>query len=313
MTRPAWLDVVAEICGGEPEDWRPVNAHGITWRWRDEDSTERTWSADGASIWHEGGGLWVEVRCYGEPDHAQLARAVRAGLAVARGDLDVAALQQQVATLTRERDGLAAERATLHTFLTAAAEPESYPDDPRLFALSAEQERLITAYAARWRAECKAADKERAEIAAGPDWREIHALRAFASRVQAAHATSGCEREPVRLSSLPLLADRVVSAADRLAGALETIERIASAAGCPDVEPADLPARVAALAGPVGSLVPDAPGLWWLDMGGWVEPVRVRSEHGRGLVYGDAFGCWLVSSELATRWLGPVAPPRGAR
>jgi hypothetical protein len=168
MTRPAWLEAVAEICGGEPEDWREIGAHGGTWRWRDRDDTERKWSADSDSVWYEGGGLWVEARCCsgGEPDHARLARAVLAGLAVARGDLDVDALQRQVATLTRERDELAAERATLHAFLEAAAEPEAYPDDPRLFALSAEQERLITAYAARWRAECKAADKERAEIAA---------------------------------------------------------------------------------------------------------------------------------------------------
>lgn len=210
MTRPAWLETVAGICGSDVEDWRPVNAHGVTWRWRDEDSTERTWSADSASIWHEGGGLWVEVRCYGEPDHAQLARAVQAGLAVARGDLDVDALQQQVATLTRERD----------------------------------------------------------ELAAGPDWRELHALRTFAARAQAAHATPGCEREPLKLLSLPLLADRVASAADRLAEVLDTMERIASAAGCPDVEPADLPARVAALASSVGSVARD---LWMQTLQG-VKP-----------------------------------------
>jgi hypothetical protein len=200
MTRPAWLETVAEICGGELEGWREIGAYGGTWRWRDEDDTERRWLADDDSVWHEGGGLWVEARCSGgEVDHARLARAVLAGLAVARGDLDVDALQRQVATLTRERD----------------------------------------------------------ELAAGPDWRELHALRAFASRVQAAHATPGCEREPVRLSSLPLLAERVEGVADRLAGALETIERVASAAGCPDVEPADLPARVAVLAGSVGSLARD--------------------------------------------------------
>jgi len=239
MTRPAWLDVVAEICGGEPEDWRPVNAHGITWRWRDEDSTERTWSADGASIWHEGGGLWVEVRCYGEPDHAQLARAVQAGLAVARGDLDVDALQRQVATLTRERDELAAERATLHTFLEAAAEPEAYPDDPRLFALSAEQERLITAYAARWRAECKAADKERAEIAA----------------------------------------------------------------------------RLAALVGPVGSLVPDAPGWWWRDFDDSNGPIPVWVGDGGITESGLWYSCAGDEDEPIPDgfWFGPVAPPRGAR
>jgi len=240
MTRPAWLDVVAEICGGEVEDWREIGAHGGTWRWRDEDDTERRWLADDDSVWHEGGGLWVEARCSGgEVDHARLARAVLAGLAVARGDLDVDALQQQVATLTRERDGLAAERATLHTFLTAAAEPESYPDDPRLFALSAEQERLITAYAARWRAECKAADKERAEIAA----------------------------------------------------------------------------RLAALVGPVGSLVPDAPGWWWRDFDDSNGPIPVWVGDGGITESGLWYSCAGDEDEPIPDgfWFGPVAPPRGAR
>lgn len=161
MTRPAWLEAVVEICGGEVEEWRTSEYGGYR---RYDHAAGELWIAYSDSIECERGDINVEAR--GEADPARLACAVRAGLAVARGDLDVAALQQQVATLTRERDELAAERAAFHAFLEAAAEPEAYPDDPRLFALSPEQERLITAYAARWRAECKAADKERAELAA---------------------------------------------------------------------------------------------------------------------------------------------------
>ena len=55
---------------------------------------------------------------------------------------------------------------------------------------------------------------------------EIDALRAFALRCQRAHATPGCEAEPLRLGSLDLLATRIEQTADARERLEEEVEAL---------------------------------------------------------------------------------------
>ena len=54
----------------------------------------------------------------------------------------------------------------------------------------------------------------------------IDALMAFAAMCQRAHATPGCEREPVKMAYLDLLASRIETTADKREELEERIERL---------------------------------------------------------------------------------------
>ena len=59
--------------------------------------------------------------------------------------------------------------------------------------------------------------------------RRIDALMAFAARCQRAHATPGCEREPVKMAYLDLLASRIETTADAREEQARRIEGLAEA------------------------------------------------------------------------------------